>query len=232
MSIRSFLKGWVGEAMVAAAHRIFLDTESYFSINNVTLQTRGGTTQIDHVVVSIFGIFVIEAKNIDGWIFGDEKSAKWTVVKPGRKHQIQNPLRQNFRHTKAITEFLNVEDAKIHSLVMFWGECEFKTPMPSNVLCEGYSSYIKSFGAVVFTDSEVHDIVAALKAGVLPKTWATRRAHLASLEARYSSKSICPKCTEPLVLRTAKSGARAGSRFYGCSAYPRCKFTAAYESDA
>ena len=232
MSIRNILKGWFGESMGAAAQWLFLDEHTYRSINNVTLNARGGTTQIDHVIVSRFGLFVVETKNIDGWIFGDERSAQWTVVKFGRKYRIQNPLRQNYRHTRAIGEFLQVEDKAIHSVVMFWGECEFKTPMPSNVLRSGYCSHIESFNEAIFTDPQVADMVDALKSGMLPKTWATRREHVASLDARHRSTTVCPKCGQALVLRTAKAGARAGSRFYGCAGYPRCKYTAPCEGDA
>jgi len=35
----------------------------------------------------------------------------------------------------------------------------------------------------------------------------------------------CPLCRQPLVLRTAKQGPKAGSQFWGCSAYPNCKGT-------
>lgn len=38
-------------------------------------------------------------------------------------------------------------------------------------------------------------------------------------------KQACPKCGKPLVLRTAHSGPNAGSQFWGCSAYPACRFT-------
>lgn len=33
----------------------------------------------------------------------------------------------------------------------------------------------------------------------------------------------CPKCGGAMVLRTARQGANAGSRFWGCSSYPRCR---------
>lgn len=35
---------------------------------------------------------------------------------------------------------------------------------------------------------------------------------------------VCPYCGSPLVLRTAKRGARAGKKFYGCSSYPHCRY--------
>jgi restriction system protein len=231
MSLGSLFKGWAGEAMGAVAHWAFLDKSIYFPLNNITFVTTNGTTQIDHVIVSPYGIFIVEAKNIDGWIFGDVKSPQWSVVKPGRKFRMQNPLHQNYRHVRAIVEFLGIEEAKVHSLVMFWGECEFKTEMPANVISSGYATYIKSFTERLIDDRDVPGIVEALKLGALPKTGETRRAHLVSLETRHASTTVCPKCGSALVMRTARNGARAGTKFYGCSAYPRCRHTAPHRGD-
>ena len=55
------------------------------------------------------------------------------------------------------------------------------------------------------------------------------RAWLASDRSDGSDKSdarispICPKCGKSMRLRTARQGPRAGSRFWGCAAYPECK---------
>ena len=35
-------------------------------------------------------------------------------------------------------------------------------------------------------------------------------------------EKICPKCGQPLVLRTAKKGENAGNQFWGCSGFPKC----------
>ena len=226
MSLRSIIKGWVGEAQGVLAKKLFLDPKVYVDINNVTIPTSNGSTQIDHVIVSRYGIFVVETKNMDGWIFGDQKNPQWTQSIFGKKYKFQNPLHQNYRHTKALSEFLGLDHSKFISIVMFWGECEFKTPLPPNVMSRGYTSYIKSHTAVVFSDQEVQEIAAALRDGMLPKSWATRRQHVASLKERFSSITHCPKCGSPLVLRTVKSGANAGSQFYGCTKYPACRHVA------
>ena len=46
-----------------------------------------------------------------------------------------------------------------------------------------------------------------------------------TLEILNDKRKFCPKCEAELVLRTAKKGHGAGSLFWGCSAYPRCRFT-------
>ena len=64
-------------------------------VHNVILPGRDGTTQIDHVVVSIYGLFVIETKNMDGWIFGSAEQRTWRQQFFKKKFKFQNPLRQN-----------------------------------------------------------------------------------------------------------------------------------------
>lgn len=218
------VKGWFGEAQGALAKHLWLDKDIYTTLNNITIPTSNGTTQIDHVVVSKYGIFVVEAKNMKGWIFGDEKNRQWTQSIYGRKFRFQNPLHQNYRHTRALAEFLKIDDDRLHSVVMFWGDAQFKNPMPANVLTSGYTSYIKGKQRVVFSDEEVQAVVSALRSGMLPKTWATRTEHIESLKTRHASTTTCPKCSADLVLRTVKSGDNAGRKFYGCSKFPACRY--------
>ena len=40
------------------------------------------------------------------------------------------------------------------------------------------------------------------------------------------SRKVCPKCESKMVLRTASKGRMIGQRFWGCSTFPRCKYTA------
>ncbi|OGP56458.1 MAG: nuclease [Deltaproteobacteria bacterium RBG_13_52_11] len=226
MSLISSFKGWVGEIQGALLQKLFLDAKVYHDFNNVTIETSNGTTQIDHIIVSQFGIFVIETKNINGWIYGGEKQASWTQNLYGKKYKFQNPLLQNYRHTKALAEFLGIDQSKIHSLVMFWSECEFKTPMPENVLNTGYTGYIKSKTNVLFTDEEVKTICEAISTGRLPKGWSTKTEHLKSLKERHASTTACPKCGGQLLPRTARQGKNAGSQFFGCANYPKCRYIA------
>lgn len=48
-------------------------------LHNVTVYTEfGDTTQIDHIVIAETGVFVVETKNYEGWIYASEKAARWT----------------------------------------------------------------------------------------------------------------------------------------------------------
>ena len=70
--LSSLPKGNVGENRVSYKARSFtrknIGSELF---DNVILKTLDGTTQIDHIIISIYGIFVIETKDYKGWIFGD-----------------------------------------------------------------------------------------------------------------------------------------------------------------
>ena len=74
----SWFKGKVGEFWINTNVKMRLDEKVYRLIKNVTLPTDDGSTQIDHIVVSVYGVFVIETKNMKGWIFGGERQRTWT----------------------------------------------------------------------------------------------------------------------------------------------------------
>ncbi|GAB4354160.1 MAG: hypothetical protein Kow0073_10640 [Immundisolibacter sp.] len=68
----SWFKGVVGEFIVNLSAKFLLDKEKYHLVKNVTLPTEDGSIQIDHIIVSEFGVFVVETKNMKGWIFGSQ----------------------------------------------------------------------------------------------------------------------------------------------------------------
>lgn len=106
--------------------------------NLVLTSTMGDLTEIDHLVLSPFGIFVIEVKNYQGWIFGNQHQENWVVHRYRRKYQFQNPIRQNLKHTEAVASLLDIdtkaEPAQIYSVIAFSQRAQFKTPMPDHVL--------------------------------------------------------------------------------------------------
>ena len=220
----SALRGWLGEKMTTLGMWFYLDRKIYRRFHDVIVPSSNGTTQIDHLLVSPFGLFVIETKNINGWIFGSEEQPKWTQSLYGKKYSFQNPLRQNYRHTKCLADYLDLDSALLHSIVFFVGECTFKTPMPSNVLCSGLSIYVRSYKQTVLPDSDLHRIMETVQA-LKDDRSLNHRNHMKSLRERYTSSTICPKCGSGLVERTAKKGVNAGSTFLGCSGFPKCRYT-------
>lgn len=221
-----WFKGVVGETIVKLAARVRLPRDTYHAIHNVTLMTEDGTTQIDHIFVSPYGIFVVETKNMKGWIFGGEFQSEWTQKIFNKSFKFQNPLRQNYKHIKALEEALDIPSSAIHSVIVFAGESVFKTPMPANVLRGGsYASYIKSFQHRVLLESEVREAVARIESGRLHPSFKTNRQHVQQLQSRKSDHTDkrCHRCSSAMVLRASTQGTRGP--FWGCSTYPRCKAT-------
>lgn len=216
--------GWFGELKTVFAKKLFLSSSDYVDLNNVTISTRRGTTQIDHVIISRYGVFVVETKNMSGWIFGGEADPFWTKTNRGNKLKFQNPLHQNEGHIRALSILAGISAERMHSVVVFRGDCSLKTKVPPNVLTGGYITYVKSKREVLFTEAEVKRIVAAIKAGMLPKTRATHLKHVDHLKQRFESTTTCGRCGSPLVLRTARSGSNAGNEFLGCSRFPSCRY--------
>lgn len=184
------IKGRIGENYVRKGLLKYLDEANYTIINDVTLPLEdGGTTQIDHIVVSSFGLFVIETKNMSGWIFGSEHQVKWTQTIHRSKHQFQNPLRQNYKHTKTLAHLLNMPHEKFHSVVVFTPNAELKTKMPNNV---GYLKetmvYIKSFQKEVSDNQTKLDIINLVQSIKLKQGRKTDKQHLKYLKEEHRRK--------------------------------------------
>ena len=203
---------------------LFLNKRTYKKFHNIIIPSPNGTTQIDHLVISPFGIFIIETKNKKGWIFGSARQATWTQSIYGNSYSFQNPLKQTYRQKKILAGFLQIEEKAIQTVIYFAGDCRFKTQLPENVIRSRLSRYIKQFNKQTLTSGKVDQIVRTLEQHV-SESELTKRDHIRSLRQRHQSKIICPKCGSELVERTAKKGPNAGRRFLGCENFPRCRFT-------
>ena len=181
-------RGAFGEFAVNLSARLFLNHDHYAVIPNVTLPVAEGTSQIDHVIISEYGVFVIETKTMSGWIYGSEKDDKWMQVLYRYKKRFQNPLRQNYAHVCALAEALSVSKDKIFPIVVFAGNATFKTPKPANVFYGGqYIRYIKSKTQKVLSRTEVLDLIVKVFDRRLVPGWRTRRRHIENLKKRFGA---------------------------------------------
>ncbi|MFQ2455211.1 NERD domain-containing protein [Aeromonas caviae] len=249
----AWFKGMVGEWFINLCIRLFLDKREYRLLKDVTLPTPQGSTQIDHVIVSRFGLFVIETKNMKGWIFGNPTQKSWTQQIYRRKHSFQNPLHQNHLHMMTLKSLLGLSDNQLHSVIFFIGDCTFKTPMPQNVMNRGLIRYVKGITTPVLAECEVAHVVDTIQQGRLAANWQTHRQHVTQLKTRHADPSanhvstrepvrqsvanppsqsvsppdnpppICPRCGSTMVLRTATRGENKGNQFWGCSGFPKCR---------
>ncbi len=214
--------GWLGEKMVQFNFWLQLDEKVYQRCHNVIIPSANGTTQIDHILVSTYGIFVVETKNFNGWIFGNEHDAQWTQsFAGGNKFRFQNPLHQNYRHTKCLSEYLGLPHEVFRSVVFFIGECKIKTDLPPNVMTHGAATHIKSYRQVLIPQTDIQGITQKLRGA---KSTQSYFSHLHSLTERHESTTVCPKCGGTLVERTARKGPNEGRTFLGCQKFPSCRY--------
>ena len=184
-------KGKFGEQIVHTILLQGLPKEEYKILDDVFLPIGElGTTQIDHIIVSVYGVFVVETKNYSGWIFADAYSPEWTQVLGKQKHQFQNPIRQNFLHINAIADNLGLPKEIIHGIVAFSDNSEFKTVKPKGVVYfTQIASEIKKQDKPTIRQDEADDIFSAIRewnASIKPER---RRNHVKNLHDRIAQET-------------------------------------------
>lgn len=175
-----------GEATVSNFLMSSLPLDKWHLLNNVTLKVDDHTTQIDHVLVSRYGVFVIETKHYSGWIFGDANSKSWTQVLYRMKFRFQNPIRQNFKHIKAVQELLDfMPPDHTKGLVVFSGNATFKNTPPAGIhTINSLASYLKGLTEEVLTENRMQFCVGRIECMRFALTKATDIEHRQNLAAR------------------------------------------------
>lgn len=234
-------KGKAGEMRV---HNILSQLPAdYIVLDDVVLKTISGTTQIDHIVVSKYGVFAIETKNYRGKIYGNDNRQEWTQIivtdvtymkkwwktySYVTKNRFYNPVKQSVAHANAIRKALREwPQLKVVPIVVFAGSAVLNnvTTQHHVVYDNRLLSTILSYDTPYITDAEVDRVVGCLK-WIDVRDQVDDRTHVSNVYAakqNYNSKiasGVCPRCGGNLVRRNGKYGS-----FYGCSNYPRCTFT-------
>ena len=211
--------------------------KEYITLNDVLLPTRYGTTQIDHIVVSPYGIFIIETKNYKGWIFGHQDSEEWKQSLLGKRrfwgwssqqHKFRNPILQNSAHHRAVRDLLkDVGEFTIIPIVVFSDNADLKVTTPNHIVINWcyLRSAIESYKTPTISPDNIQQIVTKLTTANIT-TEGSREQHTHRVQSIQQNRDIaivnrrCPKCGGSLVQRQGRYG-----RFWGCSNYPNCRFT-------
>ena len=139
------------ELFVASRLRTVLGNGDYALLNNLLLPTKTKikTTQIDHIVVSIYGIFCIETKSHKGWVLGSKNTGTFKQILFKNKHPIvPNPIFQNYGHVKAVEKLIgNDLKAPVYSIIVF--------PSADKIIVDGYDN--------VCTVSEMLEFILSFK---------------------------------------------------------------------
>ena len=108
-----------------------LPKDEYIILNDLLISNYINTYQIDHVVISKYGIFVIETKNYNGLIVGKEYSDKWVQYLGKSKYYLYNPLYQNYGHIKVLQSMLNLGKNSFISIICFSNRSKLRVNLPN-----------------------------------------------------------------------------------------------------
>jgi hypothetical protein len=191
-------------------------------LKNIYVPYRDKTSEIDLLMIHEKGIFVFESKNYSGWIFGSAEQLNWTQSLPNKeKHQFYNPIRQNQTHIKALSEYLNIPVSSFTSYIVFSERCSLKS-VPEDtdqVIIVRRPDMLKKLRTQLrasenlYSPEQIMQLMQKLQP-LTNKSEAEKQQHIDDI------KEKCPFCGSELVLRRGKYG-----QFWGCSTYPKCKFT-------
>jgi hypothetical protein len=218
----------VGESRVARQLDKLRD-EEHEILNDVLIRTARGSVQIDHIIISTYGIFVIETKNYDGWIHGNENSEYWTQSIYKMKTKFRNPIKQNWAHIYALKEILSdFGQAIYHPIIVFAGDAELKnisSTVPVIYHHQIPQTIMDKKGIPNLSTDQIKNIKYKLNEMNI-KDKKARKEHIHQVKnnikkRKESEKSlICIRCGGNLVVREGQYG-----KFYGCSNYPKCRYT-------
>lgn len=211
-----------------------LECDDYQVFNDLLLRDGNYTTQIDHIILSRYGVFVIETKNVHGKVYGSGNAEFWKQYLPDwgykrygttQEHQLRNPLWQNAGHIKSLRRLVFDNDIPIHGIVVFPYETDLYVTADQPVLkmWQGVP-YIKQYRDKVLSADQLGFYRRRLLE-VISTTESDRQQHLNNVNRNKERRDAavasgkCPRCGGTLVLRTGKYG-----QFYGCSNYPRCNY--------
>ena len=127
-----------------------LPSSDYLIINDLMISVHGVTHQIDHVVVSKYGIFVIETKQWHGFITGSFYDEKWTMhYGSDNSYSVSNPIKQNYGHILSLSELLGVDKSKLINIVCFPSDVTLKLYNCFNVVgLDDLNNKIISYNAI------------------------------------------------------------------------------------
>ncbi len=224
----SKIKGSLGEYKVALKLNRLCKKE-YKVLNDILLKNGKLTTQIDHVVISKSGIFIIETKNYKGWIHGHENSEYWIQTIYKHKTKFKNPIKQNWIHVYALKNNLpEYSGIKYFPIVVFSGSSILKniTARFPVIKTNKLLSTIKENNIEQnLSINQMRDIYNKLIQLAI-RDRKEKRKHIKQVkkqiykQQKAEKMKVCPKCGNILVKRKGKHG-----EFYGCSNFPNCRYT-------
>lgn len=170
-TLSTLRRGLKGERMVKDILEK-LNVKEYWIYNDIMIRSANGKlTQIDHLVVSYYGIFIIETKYYFGQIYGTDEDYRWKCRKGKREVMFYNPVKQVMNHKRTLSKILKLQ-IDLEALVCFTGAPVLKVRATSIPIIhvKGLIKHLRKYRKPLMT---IHDIKYVLR--VLDKHIVTGR---------------------------------------------------------
>jgi hypothetical protein len=196
---------------------------------------KSGYSQIDHVLLTPYAIFVIETKNYQGEIKGGRDDKQWSV---NNRFTMMNPFHQNYGHIEIVRKITNAPREAIVSLISFTRRATFSVDpalrkISSNDLIvydieltefiERKINYIKlTEKKSKFTAEQIDEMYLALKQAHITDP-AIRALHtdslkgngLAAQKTKGDERAKCASCGKPVPPKVKEYCLANPGRFIG-----------------
>jgi len=204
-----------------------LPEDRYRIMNDIMIQDNN-THQIDHIIFSNYGIFVIETKNYYGLIIGDYYKENWCKYTNKNKYYFKNPIYQNYGHIKALSKLLQIDESYFISVVCFSNQVKLKIKNKNNkdivTQLDLLNNEIQKFQNITNLFNINHMVNIINNANITDKK--IRKQHVNDIRNKIKKEETlvndmkCPKCGNDLIEKKGRYG-----KFIGCSNYPKCHYT-------
>ncbi len=158
-------RGDIAETRVRRLLAAGLEKSRYTTFHDITLPASGGTVHIDHLVISRFGIFVIESQYAPGWVSGAEFQERWKLYSWRHWIRIDNPLHRNTLQVEAVEKILKVPSRIMFPMVVLVGQKGFKTVMPERVVTpENLLAYLRKKSRTLLEGEQADQAIKTIDA--------------------------------------------------------------------
>ena len=218
------LRGYMGEFWVKKRLEK-LPKGKYITLNDIMIEDENGTHQIDHIVISNYGIFVIEMKNYYGLIRGREYDDKWCQYLGRKRSYFINPIHQNYGHIKALANLLSFDEDYFISIICFSNQAKVNVYCNNTIVTQVkfLNKGILKYNDIVFNFNIEEIANKILLNNIVDKK--IRKQHIKNIHSKVKKDKkmvdnmICLKCGNKLIKKKGRYGT-----FIGCSNFPKCRY--------
>lgn len=158
------IKQFFNRFPVKAGAQRHLDSSIYHEFRQIELHSLNGPETADYVYVSAYGIFVVNTPNRQGLISGDVNAVHWTQHFHKSETRFPNPLLENQRRIRSLSQQLGLLPTCFYSVVAFPYHSQLQNMMPDNVLnISDFAEYVGQYQEIVFSEEEVAQIKKELE---------------------------------------------------------------------